>query len=458
MGYGSANAFKALGQGIRGIGQIAGETKREREEEERQIEQEHYARKQDRFGKELTMIGMGGGYGDAPSQETAVIGRGAPTEAGSGLGSEGPATLSPRMPDLDRDAQVVTGGPYDEERYGTGGTGEDRYFWTRPEWQQRHDAEAVLEAAQRERDRAATSIGQGIAQISQLSNRSDEGFGTAAGGLISEGVNDPSQYLKGAGDDDDVFDPATDPALSRKREIFANPELYGGAAGSSRVNPGVDDVLDNLDTSGRGFWATDNGKTDMDRMQHAIAIANGEPSPFADEIAAFDAARGGSGEGDDGPPWYEGIADAAGAGFARVRNAMDPVEGIGRADPTQIRGQRPSVGAGARPDRGPGTHSIAPTEPPPEPEPGIDVRSRVGAGAEGQGIPPAGTQMSHNMADQPTLDTLWDIVQSFPDEDVEPYMIDNGWTPSDIAYIEGLMEERKVENRALVPEPGMPQQ
>ena len=463
MGYGAAYGLQTLGKGIRDIGAIAGETSRRREEEERAKEQEDYARKRDRFSEDLTLAGMRGGRGAPPPGSSTVMGRTGPTEIGSGLEEAGlPAPLE-RAPN--QEIPEVAGVPYNQERYGVGGSDDDKYYWQRQAWTDKNAADMAEQREARLREETKTRLTGGIGVVSQLSSMSDEGFPGAAAGLMVEGVGDPGGFLK-PGEDDDLneFERA-----GRYNRLGYDPSgrPFPGAREDGPQRPTVNQVKEDVDEAARrsgSFW---NSKNDAERWRYAIAMANGEVNPFADEMAAFDGPAAVA--DDEGIPffrWLGGLPEDIAEGFGRGLAATGREPGATRDGPAIPEDEPfggpsprswPRVGPAARPDAGPGTHSVRP--PAESATPGSDTgeisraRARVGAAADGQGIPPSGTQSSHNMADQETLDEAWSYLQALPDDRIITHMVDNGWTPSDIEYIQALMDERSQGLREPAPEP-----
>lgn len=326
MSYYGGGAFRALGQGVRGIGYGVADRRREEDElARRDLEDERRREREDaemgawRAGQDAWLAEMGGAPGPPPTVERELPGTGAPLpepDFGEGLFDPpddrvGAAadTILGEAPTFERRTEPIRL-PEPDDRYMEVGEGFGHI--ERPDLRRarlaEEDFERSMAHADRVGDRLAGRIGSGLGDIaSGRVGRAHDDFGPTAANLIGEGV-DPLQYMPW-----DMNDPATLPAAVRSSQWYLDRgygprgEILGeggqpvraGGAGQDRGVPSYPQAMQTL----QNMYAI----TDDDGYVVGYSLPMPEMHRLAQEMARGEEVAF-PGQGGDAPPSRMGPA------------------------------------------------------------------------------------------------------------------------------------------------------
>ncbi len=388
MGYAGANAWQAAGQGLRGIGNLAGGLRREREEDERLRAEEERRRGREGMLDDIALSEIGGGRGAAPTVTETIPTRGAPRrpDLGSGplfpepgsaeMGVKAPASYMPE-PDFGG-VSPVSVETTDRDRYRSGGKGEDAYYFEKPDFRRSRLAGEDADRASEERAATIGRLGPGIDRIASGDvSPGDDGYGNIIATGAADGL-DLTRFAPAAAEPG--FDPETDPSLRRLRERAANPELYG------------EDVADAGTDRGSAAWMRMRAFVDEDEQFFDMPAE--EKNRITDEMMA------GTYETPEAAPESSGDS-----GPSLGSRFLGGLKALGRA--------AVSGGPFAQPPR--------------------DPNSPARVGPDGNRPPAPGTQPPTSMADQPTLDEAANHYRTSGNP--EAAMREDEWTPDEIEYM-----------------------
>ncbi len=424
MPYGAAGAFQTLGRGIKDIGKVAGDSKREREELARIKEQEDYARRQDRMGQAMALSDRGGGFGDTPTLYD-IPGRREPLPpSGSGLGSDELPTPLARSP-----LAVDTGKP-NTARYQSGGEGEDKYYWERPDYRTNRLADEERDRVEKDRQADVTRM---------------MGFGLDARAAGMQSMNmDPSANYG------EYEDPVAQDVRRQDEGVLWRPPTTTAADGPDRASPqqvfasitGGRDGIAGETPDGRRWSEMSNAflweyshrtsaglsTDDMFNVVEPEPVVEEEKGPGLGEWIGnkWKAVTGFVGR--SFAPGDVDISGGANAGGRRGRTARD------RADtPTPV----------ATPLVGPNAKVLETLEGEPDAPGPTPVRINIGDGADGPG--PGGTQPSRAIADQELLDQAVEEYRDVNLNELMRFMLDDKWSQADYLYVKRVLEDDRKE-------------